>query len=240
MPLKKSCVDFPPLATYLRRTKKGSLTSMKSPVTRSRLNLPPLFIYQELKCCDEQDEINQVFLKLSALYRNLQDPLKEMLFRCSCEDQEKCYKFSYFDKFPMNELPQEVYCTPQPDHMPLRKRFFSNKFANEHQAFGVYRKDAPLATVVARWTPNSMSTQYDQQSVIEELAKFGDIESVTPFGRQTVIVIFKEITSACKAVNAFPPNCPERGMQCFWHHKFMSKYKRQKFQTNETSATLAA
>ncbi|KAF7246067.1 hypothetical protein EYD10_07869 [Varanus komodoensis] len=236
---KRSCVNFPSLATYLQRTKKGSLTSRKRPVTRSSLNLPPLVIYQELKGCDKQDEINQVFLKLSALHVNLKDPLKEILLQCSCEDQEKCYKLSYFEKFTMDELPREVYCTPKPEHMPLPKRSFSNKVAKEHKAFGVYRQDAPLATVVARWTPKSMSTQYDQQLVIEELGKFGDIESITPFGRQTVIVKFKEIRSACKAVSAFPANGPDKGMRCFWHHKFMSKYKRPKFQKDKTSATLA-
>lgn len=69
-----------------------------------------------------------------------------------------------------------------------------------------------------------MSFQYDQQSTIQELANFGDIESLIPCGRQTVIVTFKEIRSACKAVSAFPPNGPNRQLQCFWHHKFMSQY----------------
>ncbi|XP_061466830.1 testis expressed protein 56-like [Rhineura floridana] len=221
--------------------KKRSLTSGNRCMTRSRLNLPPLVIYQELNSCDKEDDMYQVFQKLSALHDNLQDPLKELLLRCACEDQEKRYKISYFNIFMANkDLPQEASCSPQPDHMPLIKRFFSNKIAKEHKAFGVYRQDAPLATVIARWTPNSMSGHYDKQSVIQELAKFGDIESVTPFGRQTVIVIFKEICSACKAVSAFPPDCPERGMRCFWHHKFMSKYKRSKFQKTKSFVTLAA
>ena len=83
-----------------------------------------------------------------------------------------------------------------------------------------------------------MLTQYDKKSVVQELTKFGEIESVTPFGRQTVVVIFKEIRSACKAISAFPPDGPERSMQCFWYHKFMSKYQTSKFRKTRNSATL--
>lgn len=91
-----------------------------------------------------------------------------------------------------------------------------------------------------RWTPNTMLTQYDEKSVIQELKKFGDIESVTPFGRQTVVVIFKEIRSACKVIRAFPPSGPERSMRCFWYHRFMSKYETARFRKTRNSATLVA
>ncbi|KAH0617951.1 hypothetical protein JD844_016751 [Phrynosoma platyrhinos] len=226
--------NFPQLTTGQQLRKKGSFVSR----TRSSLNLPPLVMYQKLATYDKKDDINRVFLKLSALYSNLKDPLKEVLLQCECEDQEKSFKVSYFDMFARNELPQDVYSSPSPDHMPPGKRFFSNKAAKEHTALGVYRQDAPMATIVARWTPKSMSTQYDQKSVLQELAKFGEIESVAPFGRQTVIVVFKEVTSACKAMSAFPPNGPDRSMQCFWHHKFMSKYVTPKFRKTKNSATL--
>ncbi|XP_033010535.1 uncharacterized protein C6orf201 homolog [Lacerta agilis] len=240
MPVKTSLPNLPPLPTNQQASKRSFVLGTRQ-VTRSKLNLPPLVIYQKLSTCDKEEDICQVFQKLSALCGNLQDPLKELLLRCAYEDQEKSYKVSYFDTFDTDsDLLQGAYCSPQPDHMPLIKRFLSNKIAKEHKAFGVYRRDAPLATIIARWTPNSMSAHYDRQSVIQELKKFGDIESVTPFGRQTVIVVFKEICSACKAVSAFPPECSEGGIRCFWHHKFMSKYKRRKFQKRRSFATLGA
>ncbi|XP_067323616.1 testis expressed protein 56-like [Anolis sagrei] len=226
--------NFSPLATHRSLGKKENFV----PQTRSSLNLPPLVMYQKLNTHDSREDIDYVFLKLSGLYGNLKDPLKEMLLRCAYEDDEKSFKVSYFDMYPMKELPQDIYSSPPPDHMPLVKRFFSNKAAIEHKVPEVYRNDAPMATIVARWTPKSMSTQYDQKSVLRELEKFGEIESVTPFGRQTVIVAFREIRSACKAMRAFPPNGPERNMRCFWHHKFMSKYKTPKLRKSKNSATL--
>lgn len=77
-----------------------------------------------------------------------------------------------------------------------------------------------------RWTPYSVSIQRNQQSVVQELKKFGDIESVMPFGRQTVVIVFKEIRSACKAIRAFPPHGSSQNLQCAWHYKFMSRYKK--------------
>ncbi|XP_070603283.1 testis expressed protein 56-like [Erythrolamprus reginae] len=222
---KRSCLHVPRPATSQQTAKKGSLVSRFRPVTKSSLNLPSLVKSQKLKRCDKLDEINEVFLKLSMLNNNLPDPLKDILVQCAYEDQKKGYKVSYFDNFSMNLIPKEAYCPPPPSHMPLRKRRVSNRIANQPKPLGTYRQDVPLATIIARWIPNSMSFQYDQQSTIQELVNFGDIESLTPCGRQSLIVTFKEIRSACKAVSAFPPNGPHRQLQCFWHHKCMSKYK---------------
>ncbi|XP_034284975.1 testis expressed protein 56-like isoform X1 [Pantherophis guttatus] len=202
---KRSCLHFPRPATNQQTVKKGSLLSRIRPVTKSSLNLPSLVKSQKLKRCDKMDEINEVFLKLSMLYNNLPDPLRDILLQCACEDQQKCYKVSYFDNFSMNLIPKEAYCSPPPSHMPLSKRRVSNQIANQPRPLGVYRQDMPLATIIARWIPKTMSFQYDQQSTIQELANFGDIESLIPCGRQTVIVTFKEIRSACKAmVNSCP------------------------------------
>ncbi|XP_026532430.1 uncharacterized protein C6orf201 homolog [Notechis scutatus] len=221
---KRSCLHFPRPATNHQTIKKGSLFSRIRPVTKSSLNLPSLVKSQKLKRCDKMDEINEVFLKLSMLHNNLPDPLRDILVQCACEDQRKCYKVSFFDNFSMNLIPKEAYCSPPPNHMPLRKRRISNQIANQPRPFGVYRQDMPLATIIARWIPKTTSFQFDHQSAIQELATFGDIESLVPCGRQSAIVTFKEIRSACKAVSAFPPNGPNRHLQCFWHHKFMSDY----------------
>lgn len=59
---------------------------------------------------------------------------------------------------------------------------------------------------------------------MEELSRFGTVESVDFIGRQTAIVVFRDIISACKVVNAFPAKPGER-IQCVWHDKFMSEYR---------------
>ncbi|XP_077209218.1 testis expressed protein 56-like [Paroedura picta] len=219
MPLRK-------LSSWCQRTRK--MGPVITPATRSSLNLPPLVTYQKLKRSDNDADINRVFLKISALHCKLHDPLKERLLWCACGDEGRHDETSFAMFAANRELPQEVYNSPKPDHVPLKHRTYSNKMADTYKGSGTYRRDAPMATVIARWTPNSISGQHDQQSTVQELAKFGDIESVTSFGRQTIVVVFKEIRSACKAIRAFPPRGPNQNLQCVWHHKFMSKYKRDR------------
>ncbi|XP_050796321.1 uncharacterized protein C6orf201 homolog [Gopherus flavomarginatus] len=86
-------------------------------------------------------------------------------------------------------------------------------------------KSSRRTTGTVRWTKRNILASFDYHSVIEELSRFGAIESVTPSGRQTAVVIFKDIISACKAMKAFPANNPGRRIQCVWHHKFMSEYR---------------
>ncbi|KAJ6651295.1 hypothetical protein lerEdw1_021107 [Lerista edwardsae] len=234
--LKRALLNLPPLPMSPQRRKERNLISMKAATTRSSLNLPALAYQTKLNSCDKAGDINEAFVKLSELHSKLPDFLKEILLRCACEDHRKEYVMSCFDTgTPAVELPQRVYSSPQPHHVPLMKRISSNKIANEHKSFGVYRRDAPLGTIVARWTPNSMSTQYDLQSVSQELAKFGEIDSMTAFGRQTVIVVFSDIRAACKAVSAFPPHGPDRGMRCFWHYLYASQYKIPTFRKKKNS-----
>ncbi|XP_053103111.1 uncharacterized protein LOC128323643 isoform X2 [Hemicordylus capensis] len=145
-----ACMNLPPVVRYQQMRKKRSFRSRKAVMTRSNLNLPSL-TYQKIDSCDTENDINQMFTKLSALHCHLYDPLKEVLLWCACEDNEKDYKFSCFDPFTTKkQLPREVCCSPQPDHVPLTKRILSNKFANEQKSFDVYRQDAPLATIIAR------------------------------------------------------------------------------------------
>lgn len=64
-----------------------------------------------------------------------------------------------------------------------------------------------------------------KQSVIDELSKFGSIDSVTAIGRSSALVVFQSITAACKALKAYPGGNPGKNIQCYWYNKFMSKYK---------------
>uniref|UniRef100_A0A7M4DX24 Uncharacterized protein n=1 Tax=Crocodylus porosus TaxID=8502 RepID=A0A7M4DX24_CROPO len=63
----------------------------------------------------------------------------------------KCYLASSSAKpSTKKDLPQEVYYSPQPDHVPLWKRNISNKLAVEYRKLRVNKKGTPISTVVVR------------------------------------------------------------------------------------------
>uniref|UniRef100_A0A674J328 RRM domain-containing protein n=1 Tax=Terrapene triunguis TaxID=2587831 RepID=A0A674J328_9SAUR len=135
------------------------------------------------------------------------------------------HSFSFENLLTGKGLHRELYLSPEPDHVPLWKRNISNRLAEKYRQFRLNIKDTPMSAVIVRWIKRNILASYDYHSVIQELSRFGAIESVTPSGRQTAVVIFKDIISACKAMNAFPANDPGRRIQCVWHHKFMSEYR---------------
>ncbi|KYO35499.1 hypothetical protein Y1Q_0008063 [Alligator mississippiensis] len=154
-----------------------------------------------------------------------------VFIRCKCNREKvtehtlKGYLASTSEKLSTKkDLPQEVYLSLQPDHVPLWKRNISNKLAVEYRKLRVNRKGTPISTVVVRWIRRNKLASYNHQSVMEELSRFGTVESVDFIGRQTAIVVFRDIISACKVVNAFPAKPGER-IQCVWHDKFMSEYR---------------
>ena len=63
----------------------------------------------------------------------------------------------------------------------------------------------------------------DLQSVTQRLSVFGPIESVRLCRWQSAVVVFKDTTSVCNAVNAFQSRAPGTMFQCFWQQRFMSK-----------------
>lgn len=81
---------------------------------------------------------------------------------------------------------------------------------------------APICSL-ARWLKRNMQPTEDLQSVIQKLSMFGPIKSVRLCGRQSAIVVFENMTSACNAVSAFQGRAPGNTVQCSWQQKFMSK-----------------
>lgn len=68
-----------------------------------------------------------------------------------------------------------------------------------------------------------MQPTEDLESVIQKLSVFGPIQSITHHGRQTAIVVFENVVSACNAMNAFQSRVPGTMFHCSWQHRFMSK-----------------
>ncbi|KAL1785274.1 hypothetical protein HispidOSU_031398 [Sigmodon hispidus] len=79
---------------------------------------------------------------------------------------------------------------------------------------------------LARWANKNMQHSEDLKSVIQRLSTLGPIVSVTPCGRQSAVVVFKDTISACKAVSAFQKISAGVMFQCSWQHRFMSRNVR--------------
>lgn len=76
---------------------------------------------------------------------------------------------------------------------------------------------------LARWLKRNRQPAEDLHSVIQKLSVFGPIRSVSLCGRQSAIVVFENMTSACNAVSAFQSRTPDTTVHCSWQHQFMSK-----------------
>lgn len=89
----------------------------------------------------------------------------------------------------------------------------------------VYFLDNTIVSIcsLARWLKRNMQPTEDLKSVIQKLSVFGPIKSVSLCGRQSAIVVFENMTSACNAVSAYHSKKPGTMLHCCWKHRFMSK-----------------
>lgn len=75
----------------------------------------------------------------------------------------------------------------------------------------------------ARWLKKIMQPAQDLASVTQQLAMFGPIQAVTACGKQSAIVVFGDVSSACRAVSAFHNKALGTELQCSWQQPFMAK-----------------
>ncbi|XP_070953802.1 testis expressed protein 56 isoform X2 [Macaca nemestrina] len=172
------------------------------------------------------------FDTLSNLHKLLPNHLMETLYSYrSEEDKKKCEnpELSGLERIlARHELPKEINLTPKPNRMPLWKRKISNNVTDGWKKCHLLTrntKEPPMSTIVVRWLKKNMQPTEDLKSVICRLSAFGPIQSVTVCGRQSAIVAFKDMTSACNAVSAFQSRTPGTMFQCSWQQRFMSKDK---------------
>lgn len=127
-----------------------------------------------------------------------------------------------------HQLPKEINATPKPSSIPLWRRKSINNANRGWKKCHLWKKkmeEPPMSTIVVRWLKKYMQPTEDLQSVIQRLSVFGPIKSVTLCGRQSAIVVFEDMISACNAVNAFQSRAPGTMFQCSWQQRFMSKDK---------------
>ncbi|OWK13336.1 hypothetical protein Celaphus_00014639 [Cervus elaphus hippelaphus] len=179
------------------------------------LKLPLLEKPKTLKNYSQPEVLRHTFETLSNLHKLLPNHLMELLHSCkSEEDKKKCI---------------EINLTPKPSSMPLWRRKQNN---NANQGWKKCRfwskntKEPPMSTIVVRWLKKNMRPTEDLASVTQRLSAFGPIESVTLCGRQSAVVVFRDMVSACNAVNAFQSRAPGSMFQCAWQQPFMSRELR--------------
>uniref|UniRef100_A0A2K5I612 RRM domain-containing protein n=1 Tax=Colobus angolensis palliatus TaxID=336983 RepID=A0A2K5I612_COLAP len=205
------------------RTASSSSSMMKFSLL-DKCEKPKNYAQPEVLC--------HTFDMLSNLHKLLPNHLMETLYSYrSEEDKKKCEnpELSGLERIlARHQLPKEINLTPKPNRMPLWKRKIINNVTDGWKKCHLLRrntKEPPMSTIVVRWLKKNMQPTEDLKSVICRLSAFGPIQSVTVCGRQSAIVAFKDMTSACNAVSAFQRRTPGTMFQCSWQQRFMSKDK---------------
>nr|XP_001119025.2 uncharacterized protein C6orf201 homolog [Macaca mulatta] len=205
------------------RTASSSSSMMKFSLL-DKCKKPKNYAQPEVLC--------HTFDTLSNLHKLLPNHLMETLYSYrSEEDKKKCEnpELSGLERIlARHELPKEINLTPKPNRMPLWKRKIINNVTDGWKKCHLLTrntKEPPMSTIVVRWLKKNMQPTEDLKSVICRLSAFGPIQSVTVCGRQSAIVAFKDMTSACNAVSAFQSRTPGTMFQCSWQQRFMSKDK---------------
>ncbi|XP_030784769.1 uncharacterized protein C6orf201 homolog [Rhinopithecus roxellana] len=205
------------------RTASSSSSMMKFSLL-DKCEKPKNYAQPEVLC--------HTFDMLSNLHKLLPNHLMETLYSYrSEEDKKKCEnpELSGLERIlARHQLPKEINLTPKPNRMPLWKRKIINNVTDGWKKCHLLTrntKEPPMSTIVVRWLKKNMQPTEDLKSVICRLSAFGPIQSVTVCGRQSAIVAFKDMTSACNAVSAFQSRTPGTMFQCSWQQRFMSKDK---------------
>ncbi|XP_037375014.1 testis expressed protein 56-like isoform X2 [Talpa occidentalis] len=189
------------------------------------LKLPLLDTFNTPKNYDHPEVLRHTFETLSSLHKLLPNHLLEKLHSYkSEEDKRKCEdpELSGLERvLKRHEYPKEINLSPKPSSMPLWQRNIMNT-ANRSKC-QKSTPNTPMSAIVVRWLKKNMQPTEDIESVTQKLSQFGPIQSVTLCGRQSAIVVYKNIVSASNAVNAFKSRVPGTMFQCFWKQPFMSR-----------------
>ncbi|KAM9665297.1 testis expressed protein 56-like [Trichechus inunguis] len=198
--------------------------------TRITLKFPPLDKGQKVKNYDRPEVLRDTFETLSNLHKLLPSRLMETLYSLkSEEDKRKCQnsELSGLERIlARQQLLEEINLTPKPSSTLIWKRKLNSNENNGWKRCHLWKKtikEPLMSTIVVRWLKKNLQPTEDLQSVIQRLSVFGPIQSFTLCGRQSAIVVFKDMTSACNAVNAFQSRSPGTPFHCSWHQRFMSK-----------------
>ncbi|XP_074126903.1 testis expressed protein 56-like [Sminthopsis crassicaudata] len=194
---------------------------------RGSLKLPPLALYQKGERFHKTEDISSTFDKLYKLHWILPDPLRDLLCTfVSEEDVRENHEYPKVEKvLKVKKLPSEIYISKEPNPASRKRTMSSIKYEGSRKfSFQEKRlKGILMSAIIVRWLRRSTKPPMSQESVAEEMLVFGPIESITTLGKQSALIIYENIISACRAVSAFSTDTSGRNIRCYWFHKFMSK-----------------
>ncbi|XP_059508351.1 testis expressed protein 56-like [Stegostoma tigrinum] len=225
------------------------------PRRHTRLNLPPLFSISKSNDLPKQDPtISATFLRLSRIHARLHnkeqscpqdsnqaDPqripssvLLQLDRKESIEgEDENIWKTKFSKKVRTKDRDSTEASGPddtlQVTQLPiLARKSIITECRNE------FRKElkrntecTPLSTVIVRWSiRKDMPDTLYRWFILQDLCKYGPIESVIFSGHRCAQVVFSDILSACKAINTHSVRVAEQRYHCFWHYPFMKQNYR--------------
>ncbi|ESP01268.1 hypothetical protein LOTGIDRAFT_157443 [Lottia gigantea] len=106
----------------------------------------------------------------------------------------------------------------------LPSRFTQDRFMNEVLSNFLINETAqmPLSTLIIRWKLGRTIPSYDKEDLLGLLSCYGDVYTVYKQSPNSAIIIFRDITSACRVMQAKHLGEPRNKIHCVWYHKFMN------------------
>ncbi|XP_043306625.1 uncharacterized protein C6orf201 homolog [Cervus canadensis] len=207
------------------------------------LKLPLLEKPKTLKNYSQPEVLRHTFETLSNLHKLLPNHLMELLHSCkSEEDKKKCFAgVEVWSGLPLLDPSgrslRERSETEQACGIPAGHRIPAKSGGSslpQHGRDPGYNLEwqspasnpSPPDPCFFTWLKKNMRPTEDLASVTQRLSAFGPIESVTLCGRQSAVVVFRDMVSACNVVNAFQSRAPGSMFQCSWQQPFMSRELR--------------
>lgn len=79
----------------------------------------------------------------------------------------------------------------------------------------------PLPTLTVRWQLKRKLPKYDTNTLRHFLASYGEIQDILVSSPNSCLVIFKEISAACRVTQARCLGYPTNKLHCTWWHSSM-------------------
>ncbi|XP_067910636.1 uncharacterized protein [Heterodontus francisci] len=118
-------------------------------------------------------------------------------------------------------------CVPEPRRFGEMQRERSWKFGGKSKSdITINREHGETASRPGWSIRKDMPDTLYRWFILQELCKYGPIDSVIFSGHRHAQVVFSDILSACKVVNTHSTGLPEKLYHCFWYYPFMMQNYR--------------
>ncbi|XP_053394411.1 testis expressed protein 56-like isoform X2 [Mercenaria mercenaria] len=80
----------------------------------------------------------------------------------------------------------------------------------------------PLTTIIVRWQLKRKLPKYDPETLKSIFAQYGEIKAIRILSPNSCLIIFKDISTACRVIQARCLGDPMNKLTCTWWHKSMA------------------